>query len=144
MRFKRWRLVLLGSLALLLALFGGLWWIFPRWLQAVGAGKSPRTAYASVIRKERVQLKSTLQSGVDFDVEYRVYYRIDEFTQLDPAAREAVLKGERARYAKEGPRMTTVRKEEFEALSEGSVLTVLYAYYPSVLWGTSDDIRVPW
>ena len=55
-----------------------------------------------------------------------------------------VLRREQRRYAKEGPRKMEVLEREYKAITEGANITVKYAYYPNVLWGVSDDIRVPW
>jgi hypothetical protein len=104
-----------------------------------------------VERKEQINLKDgqsiTLPNGsyvVGRSDLFLVRYRIDDFQDIAAAEREAVLRSERKRYAKEGPRVEEVDESEYNSLEVGAQISVKYAYYPSVLWGVSDSIRVPW
>ena len=126
-------------------------WLLPRWENAVVAGKMPRTAFGTVLKKEHVRL-SDKQQTVNFpngpsvrwkDERFYVYYRLDEFQDAAPAASKAILNQERVRYAKEGPRRMEVGEQEYDRISDGQRITVKYAYYPNILWGVSDAIRVP-
>jgi hypothetical protein len=137
--------------ALALGLYAGFRWVVPRWERAVVAGKSPRTSIAMVVGKEQIEVKDgqafTLPNGssvVGPQNVFLVRYRIDDFQDIADAEREAVLRSERKRYAKDGPRVEEVEQSEYNSLEIGAQITVKYAYYPSVLWGVSDSIRVPW
>lgn len=144
--------IALPFLALVLGVYLSVRWLYLRWGVAVVAGKSPRTAIATVVKKEHVRL-SDRQQTVSFpngpsitwkDERFYVYYRLDEFTDVDPAASKAILNRERVRHAKEGPRRMEVGEQEYDRISDGQRIAVKYAYYPNVLWGVSDEIRVPW
>jgi hypothetical protein len=137
--------------ALALGLYAGFRWVVPRWENAVVAGKMPRTAVAAVVGKEQINVRdgqaSTLPDGsyvVGPRTVFLVRYRIDAFQDITDAEQEAVLSSEKKRYAKDGPRVEEVNELEYDSLEIGTQITVKYAYYPSVLWGVSDSIRVPW
>ena len=148
---KRRRIAIV-CLALVAATYFGGRWLLLRWATAAFAGKPPRTALGTVLKKEHVRL-SDKQETVKFpsgtsitmkDERFHVYYRIDDFYDIDPAGRAAVLRREQARFTKEGPRHIQVAETEFTSFAEGGKITVQYAYYPSAFWGVSDDIRIPW
>jgi hypothetical protein len=120
-------------------------------VRAVVAGKMPRTAIATVVKKEQITANAghafTLPNGVYVAGRANIFlvrYRIDDFQSITTVEREAVLRGEKKRYASEGPRIEYVSESEDNSLEIGKQITVKYAYYPSVLWGVSDSIRVPW
>jgi hypothetical protein len=148
---KKWA-TSLSLVTLLLAAYYGVRWFYPRWLVAVVAGKSPRTAVATVVKKEYVR-SSNRQETVRFpngtsitlkDEHFYVWYRLDDFLDVEAAASAAIARRERIRFKKDGPRRMEIGEREFEQLSDGGKMTVQYAYYPNVLWGVSDEIRVPW
>ena len=129
-------------LALLLGMYFGSRCFIPRWLAAGVAGKRPRTAVVTVVKKEHLRLSD---KQYEYPGErFYVYYRVDDFRDIAPAEREAVLRRERLRYAREGPRQMAAGEGEYAAYSAGDTIKVQYAYSPSVLWGVSDEIRLPW
>ena len=145
-----WISVAIGVLILGIGIGGR--WAFFRLLKKEMASKEPRTGVVTVVKKEHVRLSNgkttvTLPNG---DVkEYRdekwyIYFRMDEFYDVDAIAREAIAERERRRFAKDGPRRIEVPEDEFRALKEGDKTVLKYAYYPNVFWGTSGHIRVPW
>jgi hypothetical protein len=138
-------------MALALTLYAGFRWVVPRLERAVIAGKMPRTSVATVVGKEQIKLKDgqvfTFPNGSDVVGPLNVFlvrYRIDDFQGITDAEREAVLRSERKRYAKDGPRVKEVDQSEYDSLEIGAQIAVKYAYYPGALWGISDSIRVPW
>ena len=118
--------------------------VFPRFVLAVLAGKPPRMAIGTVLKKEH--LRGTEKQGtrtLDGEI-FLVHYRLDDFHDIGAAAREAVLKKEQLRFANEGPRKMEVGQQEYEDLVEGGRIDIKYAYFPDVLWGVSSDVRIPW
>jgi hypothetical protein len=147
------KLLIAGLSVMMLAfgLYSGFRWVVPKWERSVVAGKMPRTAIATVVKREPIHLNDdqpfVLPNGsyvVGVSNVFLVYYRLDDFQGISDVEREAVLRGETKRYARDGPRVESVEKSEYDSLEVGAPITVKYAYYPSVLWGVSDSIRVPW
>jgi hypothetical protein len=118
-------------------------WLYPRWVFALTSRKVPHRAVATVIKKEHI-VGSGETTKVAFPENWFIYVRLDDFLDVDSAARDAIAKAERRRYAKNGPIKLYVTKNEFSALKEGDTTEVRYSYYPNVLWGSSGQIRVPW
>jgi hypothetical protein len=115
-------------------------WILPGYLNAVASGMVPRLAAAKVLRKEC----SAGQGHFGEASRCQVWYRFEDFFDIPPEARDAVLEQEWRRFAKEGARSLEVSKSEFQELAIGDWFPIKYAYYPGVLGEVSGDIRVPW
>jgi len=140
------RLAIALSLAALLAvsLCFGARSILPHFMKAVLAGKSPRNAIGTVLRKEHIRGNEKHATGALDGEGFLVHYRLDDFHDIAATERNAVLKAEQRRFAKEGPRKMEVGRREYDDLVEGGKITVKYAYYPSFLWGVSTETRIPW
>jgi hypothetical protein len=137
--------IALSFVALLVfALYFGARSILPHFMKAVVSGKSPHNAIGTVLRKEHIRGPANQGTGTLDGERFHVHYRLNDFYGLAAAERNVVLEAEQVRFAKEGPRKMEVGQEEYENFVEGGKITIKYAYYPSVLWGVSSEIRVPW
>src|SRR5450432_931601 len=111
--------IAVASVALLaVALYFAARTILPALWKAVGSGKSPRNAIGTVLKKEHIRGTEDQSTGTLNLEQFVVYYRLDEFHDIAAAEREAVLKAEQFRFAKEGQRKMEVGRKDYEALVE--------------------------
>ncbi len=100
------------------------------------AGKMFHTTTATVIKKETIAVdinngshsfnnNNQLDNKLD-DLQFRIYFKFDNFEQLSETIRMKVWESEQQRVSSEQYRYTIKTKEEFEKTSIGDKLRVSY------------------
>jgi len=103
---------------------------------AIIRGKAARSATATAIRKEHIRFDEknhvyVNENGISIarragDEEWRVYYQINRFADIEQSIASRLLKAEEERNAKGKQRFTILNKDQYDYLQVGDELSVTW------------------